>query len=306
VCQCIVSCQTLVSDGKLEQEKEGEIVAVVDDAVKGVNAVKSAGCSAQAAVVRAAGHSAEGDRGVGRNVAVAGSGGCVRGGVAVPRGSQSKAAASRRSSVSSDTSKVSQQKQQQSRAMEVSIRYKQKNKGDGGSTDGAASKSGSDGGQTDKDRVWMRMYHFTAEQLQDLKEAFNDCDVTGSGLIRAHDVGTALRAAGQTPTEGDVQELLQDAVLDDTGSLNIDEFMRLVGSIGLKSEPEMEQEFEDALRSFDRDGRGVIEADLLKNALLSYGEPLDDEDVSEIMKIADIKGDGKIDYLEFVRKLTTK
>jgi len=44
-------------------------------------------------------------------------------------------------------------------------------------------------------------------------------------------------------------------VAADTGSLSLDEFMRLVGSIGLKSEPEMEQEFEDALRFFDQDGR---------------------------------------------------
>jgi len=46
----------------------------------------------------------------------------------------------------------------------------------------------------------------------------------------------------------------------DTGSLSLDEFMRLVGSIGLKSEPEMEQEFEDALRFFDKDGRVLVSA----------------------------------------------
>jgi len=47
-----------------------------------------------------------------------------------------------------------------------------------------------------------------------LKDAFNDLDYGGNGAIRAHDVGTALRAIGQTPTEADIQELLQDAMLD--------------------------------------------------------------------------------------------
>ena len=47
-----------------------------------------------------------------------------------------------------------------------------------------------------------------------LKEAFSDLEYGGSGAIRAHDLGTALRAIGQTPTEADMQELLQDAVLD--------------------------------------------------------------------------------------------
>lgn len=50
--------------------------------------------------------------------------------------------------------------------------------------------------------------------LVELKEAFYECDHVGSGFIRAHDLGTALRIAGQTPTESDIQELLQDAVLD--------------------------------------------------------------------------------------------
>jgi len=37
------------------------------------------------------------------------------------------------------------------------VRYTQ-NKGDGGGGEGAESNS-------DKDRMWMRMYHFTGEQL---------------------------------------------------------------------------------------------------------------------------------------------
>ena len=61
-------------------------------------------------------------------------------------------------------------------------------------------------------------------------------------------------------------------VAADTGSLNLDEFMRLVGSIGLKSEPEMEQEFEDALRFFDKDGRGGREQETLRGSLTRMDE----------------------------------
>jgi Ca2+-binding EF-hand superfamily protein len=85
--------------------------------------------------------------------------------------------------------------------------------------------------------------------------------------------------------------------ISDTGSLSLEEFIRLVGNLGLKSGPEIEQEFEDALRFFDKDGRGLIEADQLKAALQSCGEPLEDDDIVEMMKLADVKGDGKIDYL---------
>jgi len=48
----------------------------------------------------------------------------------------------------------------------------------------------------------------------ELKDAFDECDHANTGFIRAHDLGTALRIAGQIPTESDIQEMLQDAALD--------------------------------------------------------------------------------------------
>lgn len=46
--------------------------------------------------------------------------------------------------------------------------------------------------------------------------------------------------------------------------MSLDEFMRIVGNRGLKSEMEMEEEFEEALKVFDKDGMGLIEASELK------------------------------------------
>ena len=86
-------------------------------------------------------------------------------------------------------------------------------------------------------------------------------------------------------------------LVSDTGSLTMDEFLKLVGSRGLQSEREIHQDFEDALRFFDKDGRGLLDADELKSAQQSFGEPLDDEDIAEMMRLADVKGDGRIDYL---------
>ena len=39
-------------------------------------------------------------------------------------------------------------------------------------------------------------------------------DRTGTGVIPAHDLGNTLRSMGQTPTEADLQDMLQDATLD--------------------------------------------------------------------------------------------
>ncbi|ELU05330.1 hypothetical protein CAPTEDRAFT_170715 [Capitella teleta] len=118
--------------------------------------------------------------------------------------------------------------------------------------------------ERDRDKTWMRLYNFTEDQLTELKEVFAMCDREDNGMICAPDVGTALRAMGQNPTEAELVEMLQEANLDDAGQMSLDEFMRLVGHKGLKTDFEMEEEFEEALKVFDHENVGLIEASDLK------------------------------------------
>ena len=64
------------------------------------------------------------------------------------------------------------------------------------------------------DHVVIIMVLLLFHDWSELKDAFDDCDHGGTVVIRAHDLGTALRIAGQIPTEADLQDLLQDAALD--------------------------------------------------------------------------------------------
>jgi len=189
--------------------------------------------------------------------------------------------------------------------MEVHIRYKRKDKAESDELPGQPVPKEVDEAR-EKDRIWIRQFNFTEDQLDELKECFALFDRQGINLIAAGDLGNALRAMGQTPTEAELQEMLQESNLDDNGNLNLDEYVRLVGSRGIKREQEMEEELEEALRVFDREGLGKIDAEDLKMALRTYGEVLEDDDVNEMMKVAEITADGKIDYQDFIRKVTTK
>src|SRR6218665_3099738 len=83
----------------------------------------------------------------------------------------------------------------------------------------------------------------------------------------------------------------------DNGRMSLEEFLRLVGNRGLQTETEIHHDLEDALRFFDKGGRGLLRTDDLRTALKSYGEPLDDDDLTEMMKMADVRGDGCINCL---------
>lgn len=47
---------------------------------------------------------------------------------------------------------------------------------------------------------------------------------------------------------------------------------------------------------FDRDGNGTISASEFKHALTTYGEVLSDDEVDQMMREADLNGDGTISY----------
>ena len=47
---------------------------------------------------------------------------------------------------------------------------------------------------------------------------------------------------------------------------------------------------------FDKDGNGTISAEELKLVMAGLGEDLSDEDLKEMIKEADIDGDGEVNY----------
>ena len=59
---------------------------------------------------------------------------------------------------------------------------------------------------------------------------------------------------------------------------------------------EPEEELKQAFKVFDKDGDGYISADELKEVMKNLGESLSAKEVDDMLKEADINGDGKIDF----------
>ena len=52
----------------------------------------------------------------------------------------------------------------------------------------------------------------------------------------------------------------------------------------------------DAFQVFDADGNGFISASELRTMMSTIGEPLSDQEVDDMMIVADVNGDGKVNY----------
>ncbi|KAI8143604.1 hypothetical protein BJV82DRAFT_514586, partial [Fennellomyces sp. T-0311] len=54
----------------------------------------------------------------------------------------------------------------------------------------------------------------------------------------------------------------------------------------------------------DKDNKGLINAEDLRQGLLGFGETVTEDDVRRMIQSADVDGDGMINYEEFVKILT--
>ncbi|XP_042557368.1 calmodulin-like [Dipodomys spectabilis] len=145
----------------------------------------------------------------------------------------------------------------------------------------------------------------TETQMAQLKKAFSLFDKDGAGVIKTRDVGTLLRSLGQNPTEAEVQDLLGQVDPDGQGTVALPVLAAVMASRGSVA-VESKEEIREAFRVFDKDGSGFVSAAELRQVLTTLGEKLTDLEVDEMIREADIDGNGLLNYEEFVQMMMAK
>merc|ERR1711962_144401 len=149
----------------------------------------------------------------------------------------------------------------------------------------------------------------TEEQIAEFKEAFSLFDKDGDGTITTKELGTVMRSLGQNPTEAELQDMINEVDADGNGTIDFPEFLTMMAR--KMKDTDSEEEIREAsntlnFRVFDKDGNGFISAAELRHVMTNLGEKLTDEEVDEMIKEADIDGDGQVKYDEFVKMMTSK
>jgi len=91
---------------------------------------------------------------------------------------------------------------------------------------------------------------------------------------------------------------------DGNGTIDFPEFLSLMAR--KMKDTDTEEELIEAFKVFDRDGNGFISAAELRHLMTNLGEKLTDEEVDEMIREADVDGDGQINYEEFVKMMMAK
>lgn len=91
---------------------------------------------------------------------------------------------------------------------------------------------------------------------------------------------------------------------DGNGTVDFPEFLTMMAR--KMKDTDSEEEILEAFKVFDKDGNGFISAAELRHIMTNLGEKLTDEEVDEMIREADIDGDGQINYEEFVKMMMSK
>jgi calmodulin len=109
------------------------------------------------------------------------------------------------------------------------------------------------------------------------------------------------RSLGQNPTEAELQDMINEVDADGNGTIDFPEFLTMMAR--KMKDTDSEEEIKEAFKVFDKDGNGFISAAELRHVMTNLGEKLTDEEVDEMIREADIDGDGQINYEEFVKMM---
>ncbi|CAL9155709.1 unnamed protein product, partial [Musa hybrid cultivar] len=143
----------------------------------------------------------------------------------------------------------------------------------------------------------------TDEQIIEFQEAFCLFDKDGDGCITLEELGTVIKSLGQDPSEEELQEMIREVDSDGNGTIEFGEFLNLMARKVKVNETNIEEELKEAFKVFDKDQNGFISATELRNVMINLGEKLTDEEVDQMIREADLDGDGQVNYEEFVRMM---
>ncbi|XP_002964279.2 calmodulin-2/4 [Selaginella moellendorffii] len=120
------------------------------------------------------------------------------------------------------------------------------------------------------------------------------------------ELGKALESLGYNATQEELQEMIDGVTAgsDDPCPVDISYFMELIAK-KMKDE-DSSVRLREAFANFDKDKNGFISASELSNVLKTMGQDLTDKDLDRMIELADIDGDGQVNYEEFVNMMMAR
>lgn len=94
--------------------------------------------------------------------------------------------------------------------------------------------------------------------------------------------------------ETELRDMVNEVDQDGNGTIEFNEFLQMM-SKKMKG-ADGEDELKEAFRVFDKNNDGLISSSELRHVMTNLGEKLSQEEVDDMIKEADLDGDGQVNY----------
>jgi len=136
---------------------------------------------------------------------------------------------------------------------------------------------------------------FSQSQIQEYKEGFNMIDQNRDGFIDQDDLHNMYASLGTEQKPDILEAMIKEA----TGPINFTMFLTLFG--GKLNGTDPEDVIKNAFKCFDDTGAQTIPGEHLKQLLMSMGDRMTTDELTEMFNEVPCDDAGNFDYVEFCR-----
>mmetsp|Transcript_48773 Transcript_48773/g.110685 ORF Transcript_48773/g.110685 Transcript_48773/m.110685 type:complete len:167 (-) Transcript_48773:228-728(-) len=137
-----------------------------------------------------------------------------------------------------------------------------------------------------------------ANVIDTIQDVFNHFDTDLTGSVSRDEMGSALGSMGMSLSEDELTELMREADEDESGTIELEEFVNIVLAYTRKN-ADPQESLLHVFDTFDVDADGLISAYELQNILAKHGEKLTMEEIDQLIATYDRDCDGKLNWEEF-------
>ena len=150
--------------------------------------------------------------------------------------------------------------------------------------------------------------HLTEAEIAKIKRQFLELDEDGSGELSVQEIASILKDPKLKMSPEDIDHLMKEFDIDGNGTINVCEFLILMSNKKNRKLIHraiiLRTKVRKAFKELDLDGNGFITRKEFKSVMKKQSVKYTESQMNAMLKEADIYGDGKIDYDEFVLCMT--
>lgn len=141
------------------------------------------------------------------------------------------------------------------------------------------------------------------EEIRDVFELYDFWDGR-DGEVDAFKTGHMLYCLGMNPTQETIEKNGGTMKMGQK-AYKLEEFLPIYSAVSKEKDTGTFNDFNEAFKTFDREGQGFISAAEMRHVLTCLGEKMRDDEVDEILKGTDTREDleGNIKFSDFIAKV---